>query len=178
MRIGNSLLNVETQLGLQLEPWTKGPPPPPARTKCDEQRLDSRGVMRCVSTVAGDCLEVYFDQHGEAQCLSRYTPEEWGAAPQIAVDPVKWCGDAIKLYESDAGVGLTDAQRAEGMRKCQAEVNGKAPIGGALAYVLAQLDVQKQKANIPLVVVPSGPKIPWTLIGAAAVGVMLYRGNR
>lgn len=175
IRITNSLLNIETQLGLQLEPWTMGPPPPPARTKCDEQRLDSKGVARCVSTVTGDCYEVYFDQHGEAQCLSRYTPDEWGAALATHLDPVTACRDSLNSYLDEQNATFTGDQRTTAMSMCQRELAGNLPPGTAVNYVLEEVAAQKRRMDMPLVTVPSSPSIPWGLLAVAAVGVVLYK---
>jgi len=174
-RVTNALFLIEEQLGLQLEPWTMGPPPPPARTQCDEQRADSRGVMRCVSTVAGDCYEVYFDKDGEAACLSRYTPQEWQQAFAVQQDPVKVCRELLDGYLAEQQATMSAPKRETALSMCQREIEGKLPPGTAANFVAEEVAAQKRSLDIPVAVVPSGPKIPWGLIALATVGVVLYR---
>jgi hypothetical protein len=176
-RITMALFNIETQLGLQLEPWTMGPPPPVQRTRCDQTRLDSKGVLRCVSTVPADCHEIFFDQHGEAACLSRFTPEEWGGGQAIQ-DPGKLCLEALDGYLRDQQATLPPDKRATALSMCQRELAGNLPPGTAANYVVEEVKAQKQRMNIPVVVAPPTPKLPWAVLALAAVGgFVLYRKN-
>lgn len=165
--IGQALEMIQDLTGLQLEPWSKGPPPPPGKTDCDEFELDSAGVRRCVSTVTGDCYELAENIDG-FYCLSNWTVAEWNRDPTLECN-----AKVIELFktyrfQSNANVA-TNA-----MELCAREFRQEVGEGATASYIAAQKQAQEARMRMPIIIPPTaGARIPWGLIGLAAVGAIL-----
>lgn len=161
--VSNAMMWLQDTLDIWIIPFVPDPTPELTDTqRCDETAKDKDGVVRCVSTVIGDCTAVIFVD-GNAVCLSKYTPDQW--ANRMGKGPD--CGAVVTAIGSQLGIDLPRKQRLEAVAICQREQRAMVPAGSTQRFVELNRDVSR----VPSVAVPS-KGVPWLWIGAAAVGVV------